>query len=64
MDLWCRAILSGCKMANIERPLIHYRANPDGMTARKQSEMIGAHVSVWRNFSEKYREKFVELHRR
>lgn len=59
MDLWCRAILAGYKMANIRKPLINYRSNPDGMTNRKKSEMIYAHVVTWREFSYKYREKFM-----
>lgn len=59
MDLWCRAILEGHKMANIRKPLINYRSNPDGMTNRKKSEMIYAHVITWREFSYKYREKFM-----
>lgn len=59
MDLWCRAILAGHKMANIRKPLINYRSNPDGMTNRKKSEMIYAHVVTWREFSYKYRERFM-----
>lgn len=59
MDLWCRAVLAGHKMANIKKPLISYRSNPDGMTNSKKSEMIYAHVVTWREFSYKYREKFM-----
>lgn len=57
MDLWCRAILSGRKMANIRRPMINYRVNPDGMTGLHKEAMIKAHMTVWREFARVYREK-------
>jgi len=57
MDLWCRAILAGHKMANIRKPLIHYRINPNGMTGLHKPEMIYAHMIVCKEFSEAYRGK-------
>lgn len=57
MDLWCRAILGGQKLANIQKPLIEYRANPEGMTGRCKPEMIQAHMIVWNRFITAYRQK-------
>lgn len=54
-DLWCRAIVEGKKMANIKKPLIRYRINPNSMTVQYKSEMITAHMIVWREFFDKYR---------
>ena len=59
MDLWCRAILNGRQLANIQKPLIKYRVNPDGMTALKQSEMIRSHIIVWKHFCSEYRKKIL-----
>ena len=45
-DLWGRAILAGKKFENMQFPLIRYRVNPEGVTRKRQSEMISAHVKV------------------
>jgi glycosyltransferase involved in cell wall biosynthesis len=52
-DLWLRALLSGKKFANFQEPLIKYRVNPAGMTSVHKSEMIQAHMIVWRRFMAK-----------
>lgn len=59
MDLWCRAILLGRQLANIQKPLIKYRVNPGGMTASKQAEMIQSHIAVWKHFCSEYRKKIL-----
>tara|TARA_B100001778_G_scaffold334967_1_gene349804 strand:+ start:11359 stop:12114 length:756 start_codon:yes stop_codon:yes gene_type:complete len=54
MDLWARALIEGKQMANIPEMLIYYRKNPDGMTQKHKSEMIDAHMQVWRRFRDEY----------
>jgi len=61
MHLWCRAILSGRKMANLPMPLINYRVNPDSMTGLHKEEMIRAHMIVWREFANKLKENPIVL---
>tara|TARA_B100000614_G_scaffold262909_1_gene300843 strand:+ start:360653 stop:361504 length:852 start_codon:yes stop_codon:yes gene_type:complete len=60
MHLWCKAILAGKKMANIRKPLIRYRANPNSMTGKHKEEMVRAHMTVWREFAGKLSSAFVE----
>lgn len=56
MDLWARAIVSGKVMANMQDALIRYRVNPNGMTQKHKSQMIDAHMMVWRRFRKEYNE--------
>lgn len=53
-DLWCKAILSGYKLANIKHEIIHYRVNPQGMTRRHSKEMMSAHTIVCNEFASSY----------
>jgi glycosyltransferase involved in cell wall biosynthesis len=48
--LWCRMLLSGQKLHNIQEPLIKYRINPDGVTRRETSNMLQATDIVWSAF--------------
>jgi len=50
MDLWARAIVDGRVFANLPEIIIKYRKNADGMTEKHKSEMIKAHMHVWRRF--------------
>ncbi len=61
MDLWCRAILSGKKMANLPRALIKYRSNSNGMTQKHKGEMIQAHMTVWNNFYRCYKNNISQI---
>ena len=61
MDVWCRAILAGLKLANIQKPLIEYRTNPEGMTGRHKPEMIKAHMTVWRRFMDAYQKRSMQV---
>ena len=55
MDLWARAIVSGRKMANLPEIVLRYRKNMNGMTQKHNTEMIHAHMKVWRKFAKDFR---------
>lgn len=48
--LWCRMLLSGQKLSNIQEPIIKYRINPNGVTRRETSNMLQATDVVWSTF--------------
>jgi glycosyltransferase involved in cell wall biosynthesis len=51
-DLWCRiADLPGIRFANIDVPLIGYRANPDGAARRSRSAYASVAAAQFRNFA-------------
>lgn len=50
MDLWARALVKGKVFANLPEIIIKYRKNKNGMTEKNKSEMIKAHMHVWRRF--------------
>lgn len=54
-DLWLRAILNNYKFHNLQEPLIRYRINNKGNTLKYKQEMIKQHVTVRREFINKYR---------
>ncbi len=49
-DFWCRAILNGYKIYNLQTPLIKYRINSDGNTRKHKMKMIKQHTIVWKEF--------------
>lgn len=63
-DMWCKALLAGHSIKNIQQALINYRTNVSGMTGLHKDEMIRAHMIVWRSFMRSYvgnrRLKYVE----
>lgn len=54
MDLWARAIVDGKVFANLPEIIIKYRKNANGMTEKHKSEMIKAHMQVWRRFKNEF----------
>lgn len=56
-ELWCRMLLSGKSMTNIQEPLIKYRVNPDGVTSAHYAEMRKATDIIWENFKQEINKK-------
>lgn len=52
-ELWCRLLSRGYKMANIQKPLISYRINPNGVTQTKRQEQVEATDLIWSQFRRK-----------
>lgn len=52
-ELWCRLLCHGCKLENIQEPLIKYRINPNGITRTKHKEMRDATDLIWSRFKRK-----------
>lgn len=50
-DLWLRAMYNGYNFANLQKPIIKYRVNSNGMTIQKKREMIRAHMIVWHRWA-------------
>lgn len=49
-ELWCRLLVTGHKMTNIQSPVIKYRINPNGVTRTKNDKMVAATDLVWGSF--------------
>lgn len=49
-ELWCRLLVRGHRLANIQEPLIKYRINPKGVTRTENDTMIKATDLVWGSF--------------
>ncbi len=49
-DLWCRLLVKGYRLANIQHPLIKYRINPNGVTRTEKQTMVEATDEVWSAF--------------
>lgn len=52
-DLWCRLLVSGKLLYNIQEPIIKYRINPNGVTRQKKQEQMEATDIVWSSFSKR-----------
>lgn len=52
-ELWCRLLVRGFKMSNIQKPLIKYRINPNGVTQTKRQEQVEATDLIWSQFRRK-----------
>lgn len=48
--LWCRLLVDGCQLANLQEPLIKYRINPQGVTRTENNTMVEATDLVWATF--------------
>jgi len=48
--LWCRLLVKGHKLSNIQEPLIKYRINPKGVTRTETETMIEATDLIWASF--------------
>jgi glycosyltransferase involved in cell wall biosynthesis len=46
LDFWCRAILDGKRLANLQDYLIKYRVNPCGMTRKNKVMQLADHITV------------------
>lgn len=49
-ELWCRLLVRGHRLANIQEPLIKYRINPNGVTRTENDTMVKATDLVWGSF--------------
>lgn len=49
-ELWCRLLVRGYRLANIQEPLIKYRINPNGVTKTENDTMVKATDLVWGAF--------------
>jgi glycosyltransferase involved in cell wall biosynthesis len=49
-ELWCRLLVNGHKMTNLQKPLIKYRINPEGVTRTENKDMVYATNLVWSSF--------------
>lgn len=58
LDLWCRLLIDGHKLINIQAPLIKYRINPNGVTRTENKEMTDATDLIWGSFR---RRKFKKI---
>jgi glycosyltransferase involved in cell wall biosynthesis len=45
-DFWCRSILAGKKLANLQDYLIKYRVNPHGMTRKNKVMQLADHNNI------------------
>lgn len=51
--LWCRLLVKGHKLANLQEPLIKYRINPHGVTRTETETMVEATDLIWASFRRK-----------
>jgi len=49
-ELWCRLLVKGYRLHNIQHPVIKYRINPNGVTRTKKKSMVEATDEVWSAF--------------
>jgi len=50
LDFWCRAILAGKKIENIQECLLKYRVNPEGMTRKHKLLQFSDHKQIMLHF--------------
>lgn len=56
LDFWCRAILAGKKLANIQEILLKYRVNPSGMTRKNKLMQFADYNEIMRNFMQRIKD--------